>query len=234
MSEYVPFKYSWPWFHKALRTFVPEVMSQLEPGAEFKRFELKRGERTWRLAPVICYEGTFARVCRRMVVREGRKDADILVNLSNDGWFVWRWGPWTGEGTAEHAQHLAHYCFRAVENRVPVVRAVNTGISASIDSNGRIVGAVSRDGGRAPMLTGTLLLKSPVDGPAGARAPATSPAGPASEIPQVLVDGRVSLYSIVGDVFVQAVCLVAVAWVVWTLVAGRMRTRPGAAEEARR
>ena len=86
------------------------------------------------------------------------KAADILVNLSNDGWFVWKWGPWAGQSSAEHAQHLVQYCFRAIETRTPVVRAVNTGISALIDSSGRVVAEVGRGNVRAAMLTGTLLL----------------------------------------------------------------------------
>jgi apolipoprotein N-acyltransferase len=79
----------------------------------------------------------------------------MLVNLSNDGWFVWpgRRAP----PSTEHAQHLVHYCFRAVENRVPVLRAANTGISASIDSSGRIVETL----GYRP---GSLAVKVLVDG----------------------------------------------------------------------
>ena len=121
----------------------------------------------------ICYEGTFGDVCRRLVMRGRHKQADILVNLSNDGWFVWKWGSGPYRGSTEHAQHLAQYCFRAVECRTPVVRAVNTGISGSIDSCGRIVALVG--GRRAAMIEGTLLL----DGLAGP-----------GHGPKVLVDRR--------------------------------------------
>ena len=154
-SEYVPFQQSWPWLHRTLRSLVPPVMSLIEPGRDVRWFELTgRDGRRWRLATPICYEGTFDHVCRRMSVQDGRKRADLLLNLSNDGWFVW-----PGEGarpTTEHAQHMVHYCFRAVENRLPVLRAANTGISASIDSCGRIV----RSLGNEP---GTLAAKVLVD-----------------------------------------------------------------------
>ena len=60
---------------------------------------------------------------------DGRQP-DVLLNLSNDGWF---------HGSSEHDMHLAVSVFRAVENRVPLARAVNTGISAIIDGNGRVL-----------------------------------------------------------------------------------------------
>ena len=59
-----------------------------------------------------------------------RRRADFLVNISNDGWFL------HGD---ELPQHLASCVFRAVENRVGVARAVNTGISGFIDPAGRIL-----------------------------------------------------------------------------------------------
>lgn len=162
----------------------------------------------WNLAVPICYEGTFPHVCRRMVYQDGRKAADVLVNISNDGWFMWKWGPWRGQGSSEHAQHLSHYVFRAIENRVPVVRAVNTGISASIDSNGRVVSQVHQRGIRTGV-AGTMVL--------GGQAAPGEP--PALRRDGILVDSRVSLYSKVGDAFAIAVSVLALAlatWLVWT------------------
>jgi apolipoprotein N-acyltransferase len=217
-SEYVPFKHDWLWLHRALRRFVPAVMVQLTPGERFTTLALSGAgpagrSQTWRLAMPICYEGTFARVCRRMVYRGGRKRADVLVNLSNDGWFVWR-----GRASTEHAQHLAHYCFRAVENRVPVLRAVNTGITASIDSAGRRV-AVLRRHGRATMVNGVLLLD-------GRRA--ADPEQAVQHGPVVLVDRRRSLYSLVGDAFAMVVSLLGAGLAVWVIV----RRAPASKEPA--
>lgn len=203
-SEYVPFKSSWPGLYRLLRRFVPAVMEQLAPGRRLTRFKLARDGQVWRLASPICYEGTFARVCRAMVVQNGRKTVDILANLSNDGWFVWEWSDRRQHASTEHAQHLVQYCFRAVENRVPVVRAVNTGISGSIDSNGRIVAVVNQQG-RRKMVAGTLLL----DGLPGDDKDYKLQHGP-----QVLVDARLSVYSLAGDVFAVTVGLVAVAMVI--------------------
>jgi apolipoprotein N-acyltransferase len=184
-----------------LREFVPPAMEQLEPGPSWTRFELVRPGGTWRLVSPICYEGTFADVCRAMVYADGEKAADIIANLSNDGWFIWQISDEWHHNSTEQAQHLSHYCFRAVENRTPVVRAVNTGISASIDSCGRIVAQVEHAGKRV-MVPGTLLL----DGRAASGAP-----GEPAHGPKVLVDSRTSWYSRLGDLFAVLICLVAAA-----------------------
>jgi apolipoprotein N-acyltransferase len=57
----------------------------------------------------------------------GPRRVDFLVNLTNDGWF---------HGSSELDQHLITAAFRCVEFRTPMVRAVNTGISAFIDGDG--------------------------------------------------------------------------------------------------
>ncbi len=207
-GEYVPFEHSWTWLHRRLREFVPAVMEQLAPGKKRTLFELSAGPRRWRLATPICYEGTFARECRRLVMRKGQKQADILVNISNDGWFV---PPktWPDLPMAEHPQHLVQYCFRAVENRMPVVRAVNTGISASIDSCGRIVARVKKDHAEA-MVAGEVLL-------GGAKSEKEKNSGP-----QILVDERISVYSRIGDIFAQSVCVAVIVMIV-VLIFKRVR-----------
>ena len=74
---------------------------------------------------LICYEGIFPELTRRFVAG----GADFLVNITNDAWF--------GRTSAPY-QHLAMATFRAVENRVPLVRVANTGFSAMVDADGTI------------------------------------------------------------------------------------------------
>ena len=74
---------------------------------------------------LICFEDVFPYLARRDV----RNGAQVLVNLTNDGWF---------DGTSAARQHLALAVVRAVENQVPMVRSANTGVSAFIDQGGRI------------------------------------------------------------------------------------------------
>jgi apolipoprotein N-acyltransferase len=214
-GEYVPFKRGWPWFHRFLRSFVPPVMEQLDPGDAVRRFVVAWQGSEIHLATPICYEGTFARVCRDLVMDGRRKAADVLVNISNDGWFVWDWGTRDYRGSTEHPQHLVHYVFRAVENRVPTVRAVNTGISASIDSCGRIVAIVELTVGdvrKRTMVAGNLLL----DGSRGSDGRCAPGHGP-----RILVDRRTTLYSLVGDVFAVVVSAAAAASAVWLLLTRR-------------
>jgi len=115
--------------------------------------------------------------------------------MSNDGWFTR-----DGKGTTEQAQHLSLYVFRAIENRVPVVRAVNTGVSASIDSCGRIVAEIP------VMSAGTLLL----DGKQRNDVQYADGHGPI-----VLVDDRLSGYDLAGDFFAQAVAVLAACLLAW-------------------
>ncbi len=74
---------------------------------------------------LICFEDVFPYLARRDV----RNGAQLIVNITNDGWF---------DGTAAPRQHLALAVVRAVENQVPMVRSANTGVSAFIDQGGRI------------------------------------------------------------------------------------------------
>ncbi len=78
-----------------------------------------------RFAPLICYEIAFAREV------PGTKDRpDVLVNVTNDAWYGLSSGPY---------QHFDLARLRAIEQGLPVMRAANTGISAIIDSYGRII-----------------------------------------------------------------------------------------------
>ncbi len=74
---------------------------------------------------LICFEDVFARVARKVV----RNGARMLVNQTNDAWF---------DGSAAPVQHMSHCVFRCVENRVPAVRAANTGVTCFIDRTGQI------------------------------------------------------------------------------------------------
>ena len=78
---------------------------------------------------LVCYEISFPSLVRREVY----DGSVMLINDTNDAWFGRSWGPY---------QHLAISVVRARENRVPILRAANTGISAIIDRSGRIIESI--------------------------------------------------------------------------------------------
>jgi apolipoprotein N-acyltransferase len=151
-GEYVPFRTSWRGLYEWLNSLSPWGAGgrdySLAPGEAYHVFEVDAAEpattttssptsspsgRRYRLGTPICYEEIMPHVARDFTSDSGRahdrKNIDILVAISNDGWFM---------HTAELEQHLAGAVFRAVENRIAVTRSVNTGASAIIDPNGHI------------------------------------------------------------------------------------------------
>ncbi len=91
---------------------------------------------------LICFEDVFPELARRFV-QEG---AQMLLVITNDAWF----GP-----TAAAYQHTQASAFRAVELRVPVARAANTGWSGCIDATGAWIGSVRDASGAELFVTGT-------------------------------------------------------------------------------
>jgi len=138
-GEYIPFRESIP--------FIADLVVKLSPydydyhlthGRDYTIFEMADGQADYGFGVLICYEDTDPVVTRRMVVgADGAKRADWLVNISNDGWYV-RFKNGKVLPSVELGQRTAISVFRAVENRVSILRSVNTGISCIIDSVGRI------------------------------------------------------------------------------------------------
>ncbi len=141
-GEYIPLADSFPWLHN-----LTPLPGSLDAGRQPTTFRLGQ----LRVAPNICYETVLPHVIRRQVksLRDKGTEPDVLVNLTNDGWF---WG------SSELDMHLICGVFRAVECRKPLLIAANTGFSASIDGDGRILSQGPR---RA---TGTILAEVGRDG----------------------------------------------------------------------
>jgi len=118
----VPFGEYIPW-GLPVRKLVPLVGDFL-PGDEYRI--MKIGDVPFGV--VICYEIIFPELVREFAAR----GAQFLTTVTNDAWF--------GRTSAPY-QHFSMAVFRAVENRLPVVRAANTGISGFIDDKGRVIRA---------------------------------------------------------------------------------------------
>lgn len=96
-----------------------------EPGKSVGIFPIPINEDA-RMGISICFESVFPNHFRKFV----KKGATVMGILTNDAWF---------EGTAAPHQHFSVAPLRAVENRVPVFRCANGGISCIIDSHGNVI-----------------------------------------------------------------------------------------------
>lgn len=157
-GEYVPLISTFPWL-TALTPYRNGHVPSLTFGGGPSWFD--RGG--LRFASAICFEDTVPQVVRRLFaeVPDGHPP-DILFNLSNDGWFAWQDDAGVTHGSSEHEMHLAVSVFRAVEHRVPLARSANTGISAVVDGNGRVVARL--ESGKE----GVLVASVPLDPRTGA------------------------------------------------------------------
>ena len=126
-GEFIPFKPQLP-FMGDIILHSAGFVRHLEPGSRVVFFEMKDAQgKPYVFTTPICYEVGFPDLFTTFVAENGKKKADFVVNISNDGWF---------RESAELEQTTAIAAFRAVENRVGVVRATNTGISAVIRPDG--------------------------------------------------------------------------------------------------
>lgn len=190
-GEFVPFRNArvcgldFHWLYRWLNRLSPfsdngKIDYSLWRGRHYTSFEFDHGGRTVQFGTPICYEDTIPYIMRRLVWEGGQRRADFLLNVSNDGWFL---------HSEELPQHLAICVFRAVENRVGIARAVNTGISGFIAPDGRI-GELVRDADRT-----------------------YGPGVVGYRIAAIQIDGRKSCYGRLGDWF--ALLCVAGTCVLW-------------------
>mgnify|MGYP000890136447 CR=1 FL=1 len=232
-GEYIPFQHRFPWLFEQLKKFFPKGYNpnySLEHGRRYTIFELAASQRKdleqrpedgdstlqtsncklqtpLRFGVIICYEDAIPYVGRNFALDEtGRKRIDWLVNISNDGWFV-RFPEAQGRviASSELPQHAAISAFRAVENRLAIIRSVNTGISCLIESTGRI-----RDG----------YLAASEGFPAKAMS-RTAMAG--WFVDRLPIDKRVTFYSRHGEWFANACAGIFAGVLLWPLVRRRRR-----------
>jgi apolipoprotein N-acyltransferase len=193
-GEYIPLKDLFPW----LSNLTPFGAGfGIDAGQQPQLFEYGK----WRFVPLICFEDTVPSLVRHMAAQRDASGntGDLLVNLTNDGWF---------HGSSELDQHLITATFRCVENRIPMVRAVNGGISAFIDGDGRI---------REPATI--KVMQEPFEGVHPELADVQSLRDPETGrwrrnfsgiiLGQVPLDPRTSLYTVYGDWFPCICCAIA-------------------------
>jgi apolipoprotein N-acyltransferase len=179
-GEYVPLRKELP-FMNVLAPY--DFDYSIQSGQQLTHFALGK----YRFGVLICYEDTYPDLGIRYVsTRQPDRPVDFLLNISNDGWF---------NGTSEHEQHLAICRFRAIECRRAVARAVNMGISAVIDGNGKVVAMPAPSWAESKKI----------------------PAVVAANIP---IDNRKSLYADLGDWLCWTCWAVVVGGLAWGFLPG--------------
>jgi apolipoprotein N-acyltransferase len=178
-GEHVPYEGSIPW----PEFLVSKGMNSDLAGTELVLF----GVDGIKFGTLICSEMMYPELSRGMV----KKGAEFLVNISNEGWF--------GKSSFPY-QFLSVCVFRAVENRVNLVRSTNTGISCFIDPYGRILAKIVKEG-QDIFVEGTL----------------------SREI-RLLAAG--TFYTRHGDVFAYGCIVFTVGLVIWLLIRGRIEPLP--------
>ena len=202
-GEYIPLRSVFPWLAKVTPF---GAGFGIDAGDESVVFDSGK----FSFAPIICFEDTVPQLVRQAVSTrsESGRLPDVLVNMTNDGWF---------RGSSELDQHLVTATFRCIETRRPMVRAVNAGISAFIDSAGRIrkpehFQLMTEE--TATTVAEFKAVDSMIDPETGKRYRQVS----AMLCAQVPLDGRSTLYVKWGDWFgwlVSLVVVFAVAVGVW-------------------
>lgn len=163
-GEFMPYIHHFPALQQRMLDFAARGMTfDLDAGSRFTVFEVPAAEGPIRVVTPICFEVTVASHVRQLVFGQGKRRADIIVNLTNDGWF--------GSSRLARVQHLQIARWRCAELGTPMVRAANTGISAFVDARGRVlrrgVDADTRDMDVDGVLSGELTI--PVRGTLYAR-----------------------------------------------------------------
>ena len=133
-GDYLPYKGILPWSFIG----VPNISGYI-PGEKYTLLELPNAQ----FGVTICWENIFPDLVRQFV----KNGAQFIVNMTNEAWF--------GE-TAAPYQFVAMSVFRAVENRVYVVRCGNTGVSCIIDPYGKVVDRVKDENGKDIFVRGVL------------------------------------------------------------------------------
>lgn len=133
-GEYVPGRHRVPLLARIVGDQVPGDFSA---GREYTVLSLTNSD--VQVAPLICFEDTIGELVRQFVLStETNPGANLLVDITNDGWFL---------HSAGSHQHLANAIFRCVETRRPMVRAANTGVTCFVNQSGRITQVLRDESG---------------------------------------------------------------------------------------
>lgn len=122
LGEYIPFRGKFPLFEWIAGGIIERDFT---PGTSYEPLAIEKDGNRIGVVPLICFEDTVPRHTRRFI----RPGPQIMVNVTNDGWFY---------DSDQPTQHFYNALFRCIEFRRPMIRAANTGVSGFIDERGSV------------------------------------------------------------------------------------------------
>jgi apolipoprotein N-acyltransferase len=166
-GETIPYTSGMPWLRDKLLDLAAGGMRvDLAAGSRRTVFTVPAGTVQTRLVTPICFESTDTDLVRSMVYGGGlgssgddaaggfwaSRHADVIVLLTNDGWFG---DPASRRARVGREVHLQLARWRSLELGTPTIRAANTGMSALIDARGVVVAGEASHPGRTPPMLST-------------------------------------------------------------------------------
>ncbi len=137
-GETIPFLDTFPFLKKIYEEQAgAEYHGSFAPGDVFDPLPMVVGDTRVGAIPTVCFEDSVPRLVRRFL----RPGPQVIVNVTNDGWF---------KQSAAAEQHFDYGKFRAIEFRRPMLRCANTGVSAAITTTGS---TANPDNGASQILT---------------------------------------------------------------------------------
>jgi apolipoprotein N-acyltransferase len=189
LGEYIPdlpFLHDFYYWTTGVRFFV-----NMLPGESWDPLSVEIDGREVGVMPSICFEDTVGRVMRRFV----RDDTQVIVNLTNDGWFQ------ESEGAMHHFRNAL---FRCIELRRPMVRCANRGVTGVVSTTGSLVDPVTGetrslvDENGSHFHRGFLLASV-----------------------YLPVEAETTLYAAFGDWFAVVGLAVGLLWMIWSCLGNR-------------
>lgn len=151
-GEYIPLRETFPFLEKAFEISAGTAMGlNYTPGSSSAPIPvpMRPGSSVMvGVIPLVCFEDVVGSWARRFV----RREPQVMVNVTNDGWFNHSWA---------NEQHWRNAAFRCMELRRSMVRAANTGVSVALAPNGAVI-ADLRGADGSPFVRGVMSATLPV------------------------------------------------------------------------
>lgn len=151
-GEYIPFRETLPILEDAFAFSAGMAMGcNFTPGTSTLPLSVPMqvgGDKMVSIIPLVCFEDVIGSWARKFA----RSESQVIVNVTNDGWFNQSWA---------NEQHWRNAAFRAIELRRSMVRAANTGVTVAVAPNGSVINDLRNEQGN-PFIRGAMYAQLPI------------------------------------------------------------------------